>query len=87
MLLVDSLEQNIACLRQAFTQSTAGLHQVQSITEMLHKVLCTCSEPVNICMGESGWPKCVGMLGWFKWLRLLERSELACTAEACLFKV
>ena len=35
-------------------------------------------------MGELGWPKCVGKLGWFKWGEL----ELACpTACTCLFKV
>ena len=35
-------------------------------------------------MGELGWPKYVGKLGWFKWGQL----ELACpTACTCLFKV
>ena len=34
--LVDSLEQNIGCWRQAFIQPTAGLHQVWGRTEMLH---------------------------------------------------
>ena len=34
--LVDSLEQNIGCWRQAFIQPTAGCHQVWGRTEMLH---------------------------------------------------
>ena len=35
-------------------------------------------------MGELGWPKCVGRLGWVKWGAM----ELACpTACMCLFKL
>ena len=36
------------------------------------------------CMREKGWPKCMGMLGWFK----LGWFELTCPASCtCLFKV
>ena len=39
-------------------------------------------------MGELGWPKCLGKLGWFNWVGVLCRLELACpTACACLLKV
>ena len=91
--LVDSLEQNIDCWRQAFIQPTAGLHQVWERTEMLHliwvlrgsiSILRTCKN----CTGKLGWPKCVGKLGWFKWVGILGWLELTCpTACTCLFKL
>ena len=28
--------------------------------------------------GEMVWPKCMGMLGWFKWVGMLSLLELAC---------
>ena len=37
---------------------------------------------------EVGLPKCVGMLGWFKWMGMLGWLELACpTTLTCLFTV
>ena len=36
--LVDFLEQNIGCWRQAFIQPTAGHHQVWGKTEMLYLI-------------------------------------------------
>ena len=74
--LVDSLEQNIGCWRQAYIQPTAWLYQVSGRTEMLCLLwvlwgsmhMLKTSENY---MGELGWLSCIGVLGWFKWVGVL----------------
>ena len=44
--------------------------------------------PCENCMWDLCWPRCVGMLGWFKLVEVLACLELACpTACVCLFKL